>query len=457
MSATQPTAEDGAIERRFGATAASEFQVLLNQVELAEEFALVVLVVPDMEGARLCQGELQAWLGQSGRHLTVIEPESPAALHEASGTLFSIPDDPARRAIWIAAAHGPPNPNAAAWDLAWRHALVGLNQQRNPLRRRFPLPLILVGTPSLVSAMREIAADLWSVRSLSLRIEPGQEAIEIEPSYRPEPEALTRSAAPDPELALRMADRVRGHDGQEQTLAFLLARAGEGFAARSDWNRAEAAWRDAVDMFERFGPLQAAAWTWVELADRWYLTGHLEIASDAYAKALQIRERMAHTEPDRADYQRDLSVSYNRMGDLYRALGQGEAARDAFAKALAIAERLARTEPDRTDYQHVLSVSYSEMGDMYRALGQGEAARDFYLKDLDIAERLARAEPERADYQRDLILSLLQQAPMTDGEAARAHLQRALGIAEALQASGRLAPTDAGLLTALQNALGAMR
>ena len=89
-------------------------------------------------------------------------------------------------------------------------------------------------------------------------------------------------------------------------------------------------------------------------------------------------ETLAQAEPDRADYQRDLSVSYNKMGDLYRALGQGEAARDAYAKALAIGETLAQAEPDRADYQRDLSVSYNKMGDLYRALGQGEAARDFY-------------------------------------------------------------------------------
>ena len=40
----------------------------------------------------------------------------------------------------------------------------------------------------------------------------------------------------------------------------------------------------------------------------------------------QIRESLAQAEPDRADYQRDLSVSYDKMGDLYRTLGQGEQA-----------------------------------------------------------------------------------------------------------------------------------
>ena len=89
-----------------------------------------------------------------------------------------------------------------------------------------------------------------------------------------------------------------------------------------------------------------------------------------------IIERLAESEPDRADYQRDLSVSYNKVGDLYRALGQGEPAREAYLKSLAIRERLAQAEPDRADYQRDLSVSYDRMGDLYSALGQGEPARE---------------------------------------------------------------------------------
>ena len=39
------------------------------------------------------------------------------------------------------------------------------------------------------------------------------------------------------------------------------------------------------------------------------------------------------------------------MGDLYQALGQGEGARQAYQGALEIAERLAKAEPDRADIQ----------------------------------------------------------------------------------------------------------
>ncbi|HEY2621347.1 MAG TPA: TIR domain-containing protein, partial [Acetobacteraceae bacterium] len=133
--------------------------------------------------------------------------------------------------------------------------------------------------------------------------------------------------------------------------------------------------------------------------------GFSDRAFRRYSTLLNRYAMLAQSNPDRADYQRDLSVFYERMGDLYRARGQGEPARQAFANALAIRERLAGAEPDRADYQRDLSVSYNNMGDLYRALGQGEPARQAFANALAIAERLAGAEPDRADYQRDLSVS----------------------------------------------------
>ena len=84
------------------------------------------------------------------------------------------------------------------------------------------------------------------------------------------------------------------------------------------------------------------------------------------------------------------------------ALGDGEEARQYYQRSLEIRERLAQAEPDRADYQRDLSVSYKNMGDLMSALGAGEEARQYYQRSLEIAERLAQAEPDRADYQRDL-------------------------------------------------------
>ena len=51
------------------------------------------------------------------------------------------------------------------------------------------------------------------------------------------------------------------------------------------------------------------------------------------------------------------------------------------------------------------------------------------------------------------VREVVRQAQAADGADGRAHLQRALAIAEALQASGRLAPVDAPMIPALREML----
>ena len=184
--------------------------------------------------------------------------------------------------------------------------------------------------------------------------------------------------------------------------------------------------RDLGVSYERMGDLYSAL-------------GQGERAREMYADALALRQKLASSEPDRADYQRDLSVSYNKMGDLYRALGQGERAREMYQQTLEISQKLASSEPDRADYQRDLSVSYNKMGDLYRALGQGERAREMYQQTLEISQKLASSEPDRADYQRDLGVSYERMGDLYralgQGERAREMYQQTLEISQKLASS----------------------
>jgi tetratricopeptide (TPR) repeat protein len=135
------------------------------------------------------------------------------------------------------------------------------------------------------------------------------------------------------------------------------------------------------------------------------------------------------------------------------ALGQSERTFARYRQLLERQQRLAKAEPDRADYQRDLSVSYNKMGDLYVALGQGEAARQAYQGSLEIAERLAKAEPDRADYQLDLVISLVKIGTVVE-PADRAPLQQALAILLRLEQQGRLAPADQPKIEALRQMLG---
>jgi tetratricopeptide (TPR) repeat protein len=181
-------------------------------------------------------------------------------------------------------------------------------------------------------------------------------------------------------------------------------------------------------------------------ADALLKMGLLEEGLAKRQRALALGEQLVRQEPGRADYLRDLSVSYNKMGDLMRALGQGDAARSFFQKALDLAEQLVRQEPGRADYLRDLSVSYERMGDLLANEGKQDEARTFYAKSLANREALIRQDPGRADLQLGIVVPLVR---MGD----RPSLTRALDIVKRLEAEGRLTAQHAGWRQAIEQAL----
>jgi tetratricopeptide (TPR) repeat protein len=159
-------------------------------------------------------------------------------------------------------------------------------------------------------------------------------------------------------------------------------------------------------------------------------------------------KRLAGAEPDRADYQRDLSVSYERLGDLQRALGHGEQALELFTQSLEIAQRLAGAEPDRADYQRDLSISYNRLATSAMA-NDRSAALKYLSLDLQIARRLLALQPASADAAIDVAISLIQIAPLVPDPASPR--REARSILERLRAAERLNPHGHQMLSQLDN------
>ena len=86
--------------------------------------------------------------------------------------------------------------------------------------------------------------------------------------------------------------------------------------------------------------------------------------SEIYQKALAIAERLAAQDPGNTEWQRDVSVSYNKIGDVRLEGGDRKGALEIYQKALAIAERLAAQDPGNTEWQRDVSVSYNKIGDV---------------------------------------------------------------------------------------------
>ncbi|MFM8581748.1 MAG: tetratricopeptide repeat protein, partial [Planctomycetaceae bacterium] len=102
---------------------------------------------------------------------------------------------------------------------------------------------------------------------------------------------------------------------------------------------------------------------------------------------------------------------------------------------------LCRKHPNDLDYQRDLSVSYDRMGDLYVRMGDGGAAREAFQKSLEIFKKLSEGEPARADYQRDLFVSYYKLGT-ADPARGRSFFEKSLQILLQLEAAGRLDPAD---------------
>ena len=104
-----------------------------------------------------------------------------------------------------------------------------------------------------------------------------------------------------------------------------------------------------------------------------------------------IFERLAAGDRSNSGWQRDLSVSHVKIGDLRVARGDLGGALSAYEAGHAIAERLAAGDPSNTQWQRDLIVSNVKLAEMVEADGEVAAAADRYRAALAVAERLAGA------------------------------------------------------------------
>ena len=138
-------------------------------------------------------------------------------------------------------------------------------------------------------------------------------------------------------------------------------------------------------------------WVWVELGDLWVTRGSLVGAEKAFRAATEAARR--------SDDERDLSVSYNKIGDVLVAQGNLPEALKSFRDGLSIADRLAKSDQGNAGWQRDLSVSYERMGDVLVAQGNLPEALKSFQASHDIFDRLAKSDQGNAGWQRDLSVS----------------------------------------------------
>lgn len=146
--------------------------------------------------------------------------------------------------------------------------------------------------------------------------------------------------------------------------------------------------------------------------------------------------------PEDFEWARDLSVSYNKLGDIYQLIGDAKKALSFFEKSKNIREELYRKEPHRTDLARDLAVSFTRMGSIRYLSGEIEKARESFIEALKILEKLREAEPERADFATDIAWVYLSFAEISEEEESIPWLRKAYNLLKELKSQGITLPKE---------------
>jgi tetratricopeptide (TPR) repeat protein len=132
------------------------------------------------------------------------------------------------------------------------------------------------------------------------------------------------------------------------------------------------------------------------------------------------------------------------------AAGDLAGARGRYEEALAVDTKLAKDNPASAEAQRDLSVSYTKLGDVALEGGNHAHAADFYRKSLLIMEPLVLRDKSNAAADRSIMAIYLRMGKAT-GE--RTWLEKALQVLEKLEEERRIFPADRETLEALRKTL----
>jgi tetratricopeptide (TPR) repeat protein len=138
-----------------------------------------------------------------------------------------------------------------------------------------------------------------------------------------------------------------------------------------------------------------------DLRDTLGKLGHLEMMKAINGRIMKYYEDHSPEAGD-VDALRERGTALVAQGNLFLAQGDLASALKSYRDSLDIADKLAKQDPSNARWQRDLSLSYEDVGDVLKAQGNLDGALKSYRDDLAIAEKLAKQDPSNAEWQRDL-------------------------------------------------------
>jgi tetratricopeptide (TPR) repeat protein len=391
--------------------AEEEWARLRTQLELGGGGAWVGFVfAPAPTLVDVLRERSEGILRRQTKTLRYIRPQTPDQLRSLLNSLLAAAAETAG-CLWIDALV-----DSREWNDARDAFLVRLNEHREALLRRLTGGVVFAFPRDAKPHVREVAPDLWAIRTIVLHLEPSPEPdLAIRP--RIDVPAETMHGAEEGELALMEAQRMLREERFPEAVR-LFNRAADIYSKHEAGNTGRVAAEAALELAERevaaLVPASLASLAGAELAD-----GDPAAAIDHMNRAISEAEA-GHQEVE-ADW-------FVLLGRAQTSQGRASEALDAFNQAVARFR-------DR-DSGGGVALSLIEAGNAaWDAVGD-VAARRYYEEGAGLLRRLVAARSADEEVVASLVSVLLLLAHLLRLDGALDEAQKT--VAEALDHLSRL-------------------
>jgi tetratricopeptide (TPR) repeat protein len=148
---------------------------------------------------------------------------------------------------------------------------------------------------------------------------------------------------------------------------------------------------------------------------------------------------LAKSDPSNAGWQRDLSVSHIKVGDVLADQGNLTDALKSYREGLDIAERLANGDPGNMGWQRDLAVANERVGHTYLARKETDAAKAAFERVLAAYTQLLTKAPDSTSALVGSAVAMMQLGALHGPDGGR-YLEQALAILKRLDETGQLEP-----------------
>jgi tetratricopeptide (TPR) repeat protein len=417
-------------------------------IEWSDGFSLIFIFSSDIQLVTAFRERLRSVQRLRTAPLDVFRPDSPEGLVDVVLHRIANPDakmDRLRAPWWIELAAGP---RTLEWEAARSELLARLNEQRDTVRGRTPRPLIIVLPADYGSNVRELAPDLWSIRSLVLELTSDTRvAVALLSSTPMEPgDVRSGRGAADADPLVKEWRRLQrvgavGKAGEQREVIAAGSSAAVSALRVGDYTAATEIASTVLELARRRaheeGDSSEALLDLAEIlsiqGDVAFDSGEFRVAEEAFQVSLALAQQIVEQVGETPENLRQLSRSFNNVGYVMERRGEFSAAEEAFRQALTLCQRIVEQLGETPEGMRDLSVSFNNVGRVAEWRGELAAAEAAFQESLALAQRIVKQVGETPEGLRDLSISFNNVGRVAERQGELAAAEEAVREALALR------------------------